>query len=104
MSVTDQITPLDAVDPADWYAPTPHVRVYRPDQRWRVAVNMSTGNASVFSGSVLFQRVFLARGPSGGLVPVSDNEQRQGRHALVCGRGALRPCGRTGPRYGRTRP
>ena len=33
---------------------------------------MATGDTSVFSGSMLFQRVFLTRGPSGGLVPVSD--------------------------------
>ena len=73
MSETKQLNPFEAVDPTDWYTGrTPHVRVYRPNQRWRVAVNMATGDASVFSGAMLFQRVFLARGPSGGLVPVSE--------------------------------
>ena len=73
MSATDQITPLDAVDPADWYVgPTPHVRVYQPDQRWRASVNIVTGDASVFNGNALFQRVFLTRGPSGGLMPFSE--------------------------------
>ena len=73
MSENKQLNPFEAVDPTDWYnGPTPHVRVYRPNQRWRVAVNMATGNANVFSGAMLFQRVFLARGPSGGLVPISE--------------------------------
>lgn len=72
MSETQQLAPFEAVDPADWYAgPTAHVRIYRPDQRWRVTVNMANGDANVFNGPRLFQRVFLSRGPSGGLVPVS---------------------------------